>query len=84
MAGGKFVLNKATVRWAANNDRGIVGGVDAIGEKLHAEAGPKSYLDFYNTDRHVAGVTARSIDQAKHGILTKAAGILGRRVRQRG
>lgn len=80
----KFVLNNATVAAIAKSDPGLIAAVNAAAQKVRAAAASKHRVtvDYYTTDRHVAGVVCRAIDQVKHGALTRAVGRVGGRLVQ--
>lgn len=87
IAGSKFVLDKAAIGVFAKTDPGLIAAVDALAEKIRHEVklprgARPAFIAHYTTDRHVAGIVVRSIHQAKHGALTKAAGIVGGQVTQ--
>lgn len=77
---GKFTLDKAAVGDIMKHDPGLIAAIDAAAAQLLPDAGPNATIDYYTTDRHVAGITVPAIDQAKHGHLTKALGINGKRL----
>jgi hypothetical protein len=79
-AGGTFVMDTGAIGAIAKGDPGLMAAVDAAAAGVAAGAGPKAKVEYYTTDRHVAGVVVPAIEQAKHGRLTKALGINGGRL----
>lgn len=79
---GKFVMDKAVMGQILKADPLVMAQVDRAAEAVRHEAGPGATVEHYTTDRHVAGIVVRAIDQAKHGALTKAMGITGARMEQ--
>jgi hypothetical protein len=82
IAGAKFKLDKAAVGQFAKTDPGLIAAVDKLAEQIRREVklprGERpAFIAHYTTDRHVAGIVVKAIHQAKHGALTKAAGIVG-------
>jgi hypothetical protein len=69
-AGGKEVLNQL----AAPH-------INAIAEKIGAQAGDDAEVEPYTTDRAAASVTVPAHQQAKDGVLTRAASAAGLEVR---
>lgn len=79
---GKFVMDKKVMGTFLKSDQLLAAQVDHAAEAVKKEAGPGATVEHYTTDRHVAGIVVRAIDQAKHGALTKAMGITGARLEQ--
>jgi hypothetical protein len=50
--------------------------VRAAAEKVAAQI-PGATITEYQTDRYVAGVVVPAVDQARHGVATRAAGQAG-------
>lgn len=69
-AGGKEVLNQL----AAPH-------INAIAESIGAQAGDDAQVEPYTTDRAAASVTVPAHQQAKDGVLTRAASASGLEVR---
>jgi hypothetical protein len=69
-AGGKEVLNQL----AAPH-------INAIAEKIGAQAGDDAEVEPYTTDRAAAAVSVPAHQQAKDGVLTRAASAAGLEVR---
>jgi hypothetical protein len=78
----QFVLDHAVIGQIAKFDPGLMAAVDAAAESVHSNAGVGASIHHYTTDRHVAGITVPAIDQAKHGKLTRAAGITAAEISQ--
>lgn len=51
--------------------------IRAMGEKVAAAAGDDAEVDHYTTDRAVAAVRVPAEQQAKDGVLTRAAAAVG-------
>lgn len=68
--GGAEVLNKLAT--AAVND---------LGKRVAAEAGPDAEFEPYTTDRSAASVRVPAEQQARDGVLTRAANAAGLEVR---
>lgn len=80
----KFVLDTGVVGQIMKSDPGLVAAVDAAAASVLKNAGAGAKIHYYTTDRHVAGITVKAEDQAKHGKLTRAAGISAAEVTQDG
>lgn len=55
--------------------------VNAIAHQIAAQAGPDAQVDEYTTDRAAAAVRVPADQQAKDGVLTRAAAAVGVEVR---
>lgn len=51
--------------------------IHELGRQIAAAAGPDAQLDEYVTDRAAASVSVPADQQAKHGVLTRAAAAAG-------
>jgi hypothetical protein len=80
MPAGKFKLNRATVGQIMKTDPALAAAVDGVAADLRGDAGPNATVDTYTTDRHVAGIVVRAIDQARNGALSRAVGRRGGRI----
>lgn len=52
-----------------------------LGRQIASQAGPDAEMDTYTTDRAAASVTVPAEQQAKDGVLTRAASAAGLEVR---
>jgi hypothetical protein len=68
--GGAVVLNKMAAP-----------AIAALAEKVAGQAGPDAEVDTYTTDRAAASVRVPAEQQAKDGVLTRAASAAGLEVR---
>lgn len=57
------------------------GEINALAEKVKANAGDTAWMNTYTTDRAAASVTIPAARQAKHGTLTRAASAAGLEVK---
>lgn len=55
--------------------------INAIAERIGAKAGPDAQVSKYTTDRAAAAVSVPAEQQARDGVLTKAAAAAGLEVR---
>ncbi|SHU94422.1 Uncharacterised protein [Mycobacteroides abscessus subsp. abscessus] len=55
--------------------------INAIAKQIAAQAGPDAEVDEYTTDRAAAAVRVPADQQAKDGVLTRAAAAAGLEVR---
>lgn len=76
---GKFRLNKRTIAYIAKNDKALGKALDAVADPVAADAGAK--VDEYVTDRQVRSIVGGAEDQAKNGVVSKAFGRRGLRLR---
>lgn len=75
MAGGKFTLNKGTIKQILLTEDG---GKRAAAEQVAGDT-PNAEIVVYTTDREVIGIRVPFEDQALHGTATRAAGRAGLR-----
>lgn len=78
----QFVLDHGVVGGIMKSDPGLCAAVDAAAGSVGRNAGAGASIHYYTTDRHVAGIVVPAIDQAKHGKLTRAAGLAAAEISQ--
>lgn len=55
--------------------------IHALAQQIAAQAGPDAEVEFYTTDRAAAAIKVPAEQQAKDGVLTRAASAAGLEVR---
>lgn len=75
MAKITFKRDSAGIRRFLQQDPGVRREVNAAARRVAASAGGE--VSTYTTDRAAAAVTVKASDQAKHGVLTRAASAAG-------
>jgi hypothetical protein len=71
--GGKFKLNRRTVRHIMREDDKLGEALVDVAEEMKDRAGPTATIDEYKTDRQVAGIVVGANEQARDGVATRAA-----------
>ena len=80
MTDPKFTLNRKGVAEILKGGE-IAAGVNAVAGQVKARAGDDAEVDTYTTDRKAAAVRVPADQQARDGLLTRAAAEVGLEVR---
>lgn len=83
MAKITFKRDSAGIRRLLQEHPGVRREIDAAARRVAASTGTKAEVSTYTTDRAAAAVSVKASEQAKRGVLTRAAAAAGLEVTTR-